>query len=152
MNVDFLTKEFVESYSYNDYSSDREFIKEIEVNGRQYDKHCVDTTSGVVGNVYKISDENYLLLVGTSRQSPDYVNPNPSDLVTDLYETASVNSFSSPSIMVVLDHYPRYVEFRDLAEWYISNHKRVEVKTAEEILSKLTSDQYHHGTSNTCCE
>ena len=152
MKFDFLTKEFVCSYSFNNATSYRDYVRTLTIDGRQYDKHCVDTASGIVGNVYKISDDNYLLLVGTSRQSPDYVNPNPSDLVTDLYESASINSFSSPSIMVVLDHYPRYVEFRDLAEWYISNHKRVEVKTAEEILSKLTSDQYNHGTSNTCCE
>ena len=129
MKFDFLTKEFVCSYSFNNATSYRDYVRTLTIDGRQYDKHCTDTISYIVGNLYKVEDEKYLLLVGMSRQAPEDLNPNFDAHI----ESASEKSFSSPTIMVFLDHKPDYDEFYGLTDWYVSNQAQIEVKTQEEL-------------------
>ena len=136
MKFDFLTKEFVCSYSFNNATSYRDYVRTLTIDGRQYDKHCTGTISYIVGNLYKIEDEKYLLLVGMSRQAPNDLNPNFDAHI----ESASEKSFSSPTIMVFLDHKPDYDEFYGLTDWYVSNQAQIEVKTQEELETRNSNN------------
>lgn len=149
MNLDFLTKELVRSFFYTNVRLDRDFTKEVELNGRLYTKYCQDTSTFLTGHLYKLNNGNdgsYLLLVGRQRQLPNDLNQDTSKLE----ELSSTNSFSHPSIMVELDHEISYDEFCALAEWYIGNQKRSELYTQQEIdkLAAINNGSIHQST---CC-
>lgn len=129
MNLDFLTKELVCSYSYSNSRLDRNFTKQIELNGRQYVKCCQDTFTVLMGQLYRLNDSSYLLLVGKCRQEPFDLDPD----IKEIEEMSSFNSFDHPVIMVEFDHEITNDEFYELAEWYISNQKRSELYTEQEI-------------------
>ncbi len=134
MNLDFLTKELVCSYSYSNSRLDRDFTKQIELNGRQYVKYCQDTFTVLTGQLYRLNDSSYLLLVGKCRQKPSDINPD----TNEIEEMSSFNSFDHPVIMVEIDHEITNDEFSELAEWYIDNQKRSEIYTQQELYKLST--------------
>ena len=76
MRYDFLTKNLVRTFDWNDLNQNRSIFGEVCINGRKYLKTGVATATTVVGNLYLVYDRSvkhnkYVLLVGIARQHPN---------------------------------------------------------------------------------
>ena len=75
MLYDFLTKNLVRTFDWDNLSKNRSITEEVCINGRKYIKTGVATSTTVVGNLYLVYDRSvkqnkYVLLVGIARQTP----------------------------------------------------------------------------------
>ena len=143
MTADFLQKELVRTFFYNNNSDDRSYEKKVIINGRTYYKECVATATTLVGNLYKVYDSSderfkYCLIVGMARQHPNDIKITREEGI----ENANINALTSPSITMEFDHQISWDEFRDLASWYISTFKVQAIKTTEEIILDGQNDEY----------
>jgi hypothetical protein len=143
MNTNFLHKEFIRSFFYDNKRTDREFEKEEIINGRTYYKLCVATVTTLVGNLYKVYDSSdkrfkYCLIVGMARQHPNDNHVTREEGI----EKASENALISPSIVMEFDHEISWPEFRDFAQLYIETIEPRAIKTREEIIEGQKDDEY----------
>lgn len=143
MTADFLQKELVRTFFYDNCHEDREFEKKVIINGRTYYKQCVATVTTLVGNLYKVYDSSdkrfkYCLIVGMARQ-----HPNDSKITREEgIENANINALISPSITMEFDHEIDWEDFRAFASWYIDTFKVQTMKTTEEIIADSQNDDY----------
>ena len=58
MRYDFLTKNLIRTFDWNDLGCDRSISEEVCINGRKYLKTGVATSTTVVGNLYLVYDRS----------------------------------------------------------------------------------------------
>ena len=134
MKYDFLTKTLVRSFDWNDMKEDRSICEQVCINGRDYIKMGVATSTTVVGNLYLVEDRSvkqnkYVLLVGIARQHPKELNVKRSEGV----ETANLKALNSPVMQIEFDHEITWDEFKELANWYVYWQTPKMLKTNEEL-------------------
>lgn len=134
MNKDFLRKECVKTFSFTTANKNRSQMTETVINGRKYLKMGDAQAVTVVGNMYKIFNNEtgkleYWLYAGMSKQ-------NPVDRKNDKeigYEEAQINALNNPfwTMKVTKEFGER--TFRYMMTSYINNLKLDYVLTNEEI-------------------
>ena len=134
MKYDFLTKTLVRSFDWNDMKEDRSMYEQVCINGRDYIKMGVATSTTVVGNLYLVEDQSvkqnkYVLLVGIARQHPCELNVRRSEGV----EIANIKALNSPVMQIEFDHEVTWDEFKELADWYVAWQTPKMLKTNEEL-------------------
>lgn len=134
MRYDFLTKNLIRTFDWNDLGYDRSISEEVFINGRKYLKMGVATSTTVVGNLYLVYDRSvkqnkYILLVGIARQHPNELQVKRNKGI----EIANLKSLDTPVIQIEFDHEISWDEFKKLAEWYVVNQTPKFIKTREEI-------------------
>ena len=134
MRYDFLTKDLVRTFDWNDLGYDRSISEEVCINGRKYIKTGVATATTVVGNLYLVYDQSvkqnkYVLLVGIARQHPNDLNVKREEGI----EFANLKSLDTPVMQIEFDHEVTWDEFKELAEWYVTNQTAKFLKTRKEI-------------------
>ena len=134
MRYDFLTKTLVRSFDWNDMKEDRSMYEQVCINGRDYIKMGVATSTTVVGNLYLVEDRSvkqnkYVLLVGIARQHPKELNVKRSEGV----EIANLKALNSPVMQIEFDHEITWDEFKELADWYVCWQTPKMLKTNEEL-------------------
>lgn len=134
MRYDFLTKNLIRTFDWNDLGCDRSISEEVCINGRKYLKTGVATSTTVVGNLYLVYDRSvkqnkYVLLVGIARQHPNELRVKRNEGI----EIANLKCLDTPVMQIELDHEISWDEFRELAEWYVVNQTPKFIKTKEEI-------------------
>ena len=134
MRYDFLTKTLVRSFDWNDMKEDRSICEQVCINGRDYIKMGVATSTTVVGNLYLVEDQSvkqnkYVLLVGIARQHPCELNVRRGEGV----EIANIKALNSPVMQIEFDHEVTWDEFKELADWYVAWQTPKMLKTAEEL-------------------
>ena len=137
MMYDFLTKTLVRSFDWNDMKEDRSICEQVCINGRDYIKMGVATSTTVVGNLYLVEDRSvkqnkYVLLVGIARQHPKELNVKRSEGV----EIANIKALNSPVMQIEFDHEITWDEFKELANWYVYWQTPKMLKTNEELKQK----------------
>ena len=134
MRYDFLTKTLVRSFDWNDMKEDRSMYEQVCINGRDYIKMGVATSTTVVGNLYLVEDRSvkqnkYVLLVGIARQHPKELNVKRSEGV----DFANHKALNSPVMQIEFDHEVTWDEFKELADWYVAWQTPKMLKTNEEL-------------------
>ena len=134
MRYDFLTKNLVRTFDWNDLNQNRSIFGEVCINGRKYLKTGVATATTVVGNLYLVEDRSvkqnkYVLLVGIARQHPKELNVKRSEGV----EFANLKALNSPVMQIEFDHEITWDEFKELANWYVYWQTPKMLKTNEEL-------------------
>ena len=134
MRYDFLTKTLVRSFDWNDMKEDRSMYEQVCINGRDYIKMGVATSTTVVGNLYLVEDQSvkqnkYVLLVGIARQHPCELNAKRSEGI----EIANLKALNSPVMQIEFDHEVTWDEFKELADWYVAWQTPKMLKTNEEL-------------------
>ena len=134
MRYDFLTKNLVRTFDWNDLGQNRSISEELCINGRKYLKTGVTTSTTVVGNLYLVYDQSvkhnkYVLLVGIARQHPDDLQVKRSEGI----EIANLKSLDTPVMQIEFDHEVTWDEFKELAEWYVAYQQPRFIQTSEEI-------------------
>ena len=134
MRYDFLTKNLVRTFDWNDLNQNRSILGEVCINGRKYLKTGVTTATTVVGNLYLVEDRSvkqnkYVLLVGIARQHPKELNVKRSEGV----EFANLKALNSPVMQIEFDHEVTWDEFKELADWYVAWQTPKMLKTNEEL-------------------
>ena len=134
MRYDFLTKNLVRTFDWNDLGQNRSISEEVCINGRKYLKTGVTTSTTVVGNLYLVYDQSvkrnkYILLVGIARQHPNDLRIKRNEGV----EIANLKSLDTPTMQIEFDHEVTWDEVKKLAEWYVDYQTPKFLKTSEEI-------------------
>ena len=134
MRYDFLTKNLVRTFDWNDLGKNRSISEEVCINGRKYLKTGVATATTVVGNLYLVYDRSvkhnkYVLLVGIARQHPNDLHIKRNEGI----EIANLKSLDTPVMQIEFDHEVTWDEFKQLAEWYVEYQTPRFLKTSEEI-------------------
>lgn len=134
MRYDFLTKNLVRTFDWNDLGQNRSISEEVCINGRKYLKTGVTTSTTVVGNLYLVEDQSvkqnkYVLLVGIARQHPCELNVKRSEGI----EIANLKALNSPVMQIEFDHEVTWDEFEELANWYVAWQTPKMLKTNEEL-------------------
>ena len=134
MGYDFLTKNLVRTFDWNNLGQNRSISEEVCINGRKYLKTGVITSTTVVGNLYLVYDQSvkhnkYVLLVGIARQHPDDLQVKRSEGI----EIANLKSLDTPVMQIEFDHEVTWDEFKELAEWYVVYQQPRFIQTSEEI-------------------
>ena len=134
MRYDFLTKTLVRSFDWNDMKEDRSICEQVCINGRDYIKMGVATSTTVVGNLYLVEDQSvkqnkYVLLVGIARQHPCELNAKRSEGI----EIANLKALNSPVMQIEFDREFKWDEFEELANWYVAWQTPKMLKTNEEL-------------------
>ena len=134
MRYDFLTKNLVRTFDWNDLNQNRSIFGEVCINGRKYLKTGVATATTVVGNLYLVYDRSvkrnkYVLLVGIARQHPNDLHIKRNEGI----EIANLKSLDTPGMQIEFDHEVTWDEFKELAEWYVEYQTPRFLKTNEEI-------------------
>lgn len=132
--MDFLTKEWVRTFSYTTINKNREGFKEVVINGRKWFKHGLYQSVTLVGILYRVYDPSVksfkmVLHVGTAVQ-------HPSDIVISrplAYETAETNALMNPQwTMEVGENFDKYSWYA-MAEAYVNAMDLKFIKTAKEL-------------------
>ena len=105
--LDFLRKEVVESYSFNNVGMNRNFEKKVLVNGHTSVMTCAAPIAVMEGVLYKVYDHSvksfkYVLHVGIGEQD---VHETLQTNVEELREMAVENMLISPVITMTFDSY-----------------------------------------------
>ena len=134
MRYDFLTKNLVRTFDWNDLYQNRSISEEVCINGRKYLKTGVTTSTTIVGNLYLVYDQSvkhnkYVLLVGIARQHPDDLQVKRNEGI----EIANLKSLDTPVMQIEFDHEVTWDEFKELAEWYVVYQQPRFIQTSEEI-------------------
>ena len=134
MRYDFLNKNLVRTFNWDDLCQNRSISEEVFINGRKYLKTGVTTSTTVVGNLYLVYDQSvkrnkYVLLVGIARQHPDDLQVKRSEGI----EIANLKSLDTPVMQIEFDHEVTWDEFKELAEWYVVYQQPRFIQTSEEI-------------------
>jgi len=129
-----LTKEILDTYTFTTSNSDREGIKSVKYNGREYAKFGTFQAVTLVGDLCRVYDygvkrSKKVLFVGVARQ-------HPRDRKIDkeyAYEVAHTNAMLNPCMVIeVGDNFTRF-NFRQFAKNYIDTLELEFVKTNQEI-------------------
>ena len=134
MRYDFLNKNLVRTFNWDDLCQNRSISEEVFINGRKYLKTGVTTATTIVGNLYLVYDQSvkhnkYVLLVGIARQHPDDLQVKRSEGI----EIANLKSLDTPVMQIEFDHEVTWDEFKELAEWYVVYQQPRFIQTSEEI-------------------
>ena len=134
MRYDFLNKNLVRTFNWDDLCQNRSISEEVFINGRKYLKTGVATATTVIGNLYLVYDRSvkhnkYVLLVGIARQHPDDLQVKRSEGI----EIANLKSLDTPVMQIEFDHEVTWDEFKELAEWYVVYQQPRFIQTSEEI-------------------
>ena len=134
MRYDFLNKNLVRTFNWDDLCQNRSISEEVFINGREYLKTGVATATTIVGNLYLVYDQSvkhnkYVLLVGIARQHPDDLQVKRSEGI----EIANIKSLDTPVMQIEFDHEVTWDEFKELAEWYVAYQQPRFIQTSEEI-------------------
>ncbi len=134
MRYDFLNKNLVRTFNWDDLCQNRSISEEVFINGRKYLKTGVATATTIVGNLYLVYDQSvkhnkYVLLVGIARQHPDDLQVKRSEGI----EIANLKSLDTPVMQIEFDHEVIWDEFKELAEWYVAYQQPRFIQTSEEI-------------------
>lgn len=134
MRYDFLNKNLVRTFNWDDLCQNRSISEEVFINGREYLKTGVATATTIVGNLYLVYDQSvkhnkYVLLVGIARQHPDDLQVKRSEGI----EIANLKSLDTPVMQIEFDHEVTWDEFKELAEWYVAYQQPRFIQTSEEI-------------------
>lgn len=135
--IDWLTKELINEWYWNNIDEDRSCIKSERINGRLYDKYGVDCATTAVGFEYKVFDPSinkykYAILIGFARQ-------NPGDTVLNKktgYEIASENALINPSIMLVEDNEATEDFIYSIIDAYVLSLPIKFIKTKSELIKE----------------
>ena len=133
-NYNFLDKELVKTMSYSNVTEDRMTFKRVVFKGREYFKFGTLQVVTIVGNVYKIFNEDsgqydYLLVCGLSKQHPNDRNIDKNIAL----EIANDYSLNDPfMVMKVNKQFGRYT-FRDMMKNYVNDMDLEFIKTTAEI-------------------
>ena len=136
-NLDFSTKELVDSFAYSTANFNRERVKTFRHHGRWYSKYGTEQVVTAVGNIFKVKNTSTgkhvkVLMVGISKQST-YERVNDRRIGESV---AAERSFMDPQIvMIVPDEYD-YGFFRSLMSNYIDYMRLQFMKTNDEIKMK----------------
>ena len=134
MRYDFLTKNLIRTFDWNNLGQNRSTLEEVCINGRKYVKTGVTTATTVVGNLYVVYDQSvkrnkYVLLVGIARQHPNDLQVKRNEGI----EIANLKSLDTPVMQIEFDHEVTWDEFEELVEWYVKYQTPRYLKTADEI-------------------
>ena len=134
MRYDFLNKNLVRTFNWDDLCQNRSISEEVFINGREYLKTGVATATTIVGNLYLVYDQSvkhnkYVLLVGIARQHPNDLQVKRNEGI----EIANLKSLDTPVMQIEFDHEVTWEEFVELAEWYVEHQTPRFLKTSEEI-------------------
>ena len=146
--MDFLRKDFVDSYFYTDFNKNREYSKEVVINGRKHLKFGTYTATTIVANIYKVYDPSvesykYVALFGISRQHPCDVKVTKEEGI----ELANIAAHSKPFMTCQFEEKPNYHTFKYMADIYLHSMPKQFIKTKQEIIAngdeeKLLWKQY----------
>lgn len=147
MRYDFLTKNLVRTFDWNDLGQNRSISEEVCINGRNYLKMGVTTATTVVGNLYLVYDQSvkrnkYVLLVGIARQHPNDLQVKRNEGI----EIANLKSLDTPVMQIEFDHEVTWDEFEELAEWYVEYQTPRFLKTSEEIKQSRKNNNLNYST------
>ena len=147
MRYDFLTKNLVRTFDWNDLNQNRSIFGEVCINGRKYLKTGVATATTVVGNLYLVYDRSvkhnkYVLLVGIARQHPNDLHIKRNEGI----EIANLKSLDTPVMQIEFDHEVTWDEFEELAEWYVEHQTPRFLKTSEEIKQSRKNNNLNYST------
>lgn len=134
MKYDFLTKELIRTFNWDNLGQNRSIAKEVCINGRKYYKTGIATSTTIVGNLYLVYDQSvkhkkYVLLVGIARQHPNDLQVKRNEGI----EIANLKSLDTPVMQIEFDHEISWYEFKELAEWYAEHQEQKFLRTNEEI-------------------
>lgn len=96
MQKDFLRKDLLYTYYFNNVDSDRSCTKHEVVNGRNVTVHGTDCATAIIGLLYRVYDpsvESYLIVlhIGVARQGNAYLDVTEEQLYEKAYERALIN-------------------------------------------------------------
>ena len=145
MRYDFLTKNLVRTFDWDNLGRDYSISEEVCINGRKYLKTGVTTATTVVGNLYLVYDQSvkhnkYVLLVGIARQHPNDLRIKRNEGI----EIANLKSLDTPVMQIEFDHEITWYEFKELAEWYVEYQTPRFLKTREEIKQSLKNKNLNY--------
>ena len=147
MRYDFLTKNLVRTFDWNNLGQNRSISEEVCINGRKYLKTGVTTSTTVVGNLYLVYDQSvkrnkYVLLVGIARQHPNDLQVKRNEGI----EIANLKSLDTPVMQIEFDHEVTWDEFEQLAEWYVEYQTPRFLKTSDEIKQSHKNNNLNYST------
>lgn len=135
--IDWLSKELVSVYSYDNIDEDRKCTKSVRINGRLYDKHGEDCATTAIALVYKVFDPSinhnkYAVVIGVARQNP-YDNVINKEIGQEI---AMENALMNP---VLQTEFPEKVNeniIYCLMRSYVIGLPVQQIKTHQEILAE----------------
>ena len=152
MRYDFLNKNLVRTFDWNDLSQNRSISEEVCINGRKYLKTGVTTATTVVGNLYLVYDQSvkrnkYVLLVGIARQHPNDLQVKRNEGI----EIANLKSLDTPVMQIEFDHEITWEEFKELVEWYVEYQNVKLLRTSKEI-KQMHKNKKENGSKLYCTD
>lgn len=151
MNIDFLHKEFIKSFTVNnsswwypnskkgtEYLQEGQMTTDLIVDGRTYTKHgkfCVQT---ICADLYKGPHKEtgktlFVVLFGMGKQNPVDTNHDPEKGV----EAAAYNAKVNPFMTIEFDHFPNFGEINEYIDLYFKRNGQKYVMTKEELDKKI---------------
>ena len=132
--LDFLRKDVVKSYSFNNVGMNRNFEKKVLVNGHTAVIKCVAPIAVMEGVLYKVYDHSvksfkYVLHVGIGEQD---VHENVQANVEELKEMAIDSMLISPVITMTFDDDNDF-NFSEICTNYMSSRKPKAMMSLEEV-------------------
>lgn len=136
-NLDFSTKELIDSFAYSTAKFNRERVRTFRHKGRWYTKYGTEQIVTAVGNIFKVKNTETnksvnVLMVGISKQST-YERVHDKRLAES---TAAERSLTDPQIVMIIPDNYDYKFFRNLMSNYVDYMHLQLMKTNDEIKSK----------------
>lgn len=132
--MDFSKKELVGIYYYTNVDENREGVKSVSINGREYLKFGTVVATTAVALQYKVFNPSvehseYITLIGVARQ-------NPGDVILNKelgYEMAMENAMINPVMNVKYSRKNDETSIVKLMETYVAGLPESFIKTRQEI-------------------
>ena len=143
--LDFLRKDVVKSYSFNNVGMNRNFEKKVLVNGHTAVMTCAAPIAVMEGVLYKVYDHSvksfkYVLHVGIGEQD---VHENVQANVEELKELAIESMLISPVITMTFDNInPNEFSFDELCINYLKFRKSKAMMSREEVHGEDKQTRY----------
>ena len=132
--MDFVQKELVGIYYYTNIDENRDGVKSVRINGREYLKFGTVVATTAVALQYKVFNPSvkhseYITLIGVARQ-------NPGDITLDKelgYEMAIENALINPVMNVKYSNEKDENTINNLMKAYVAGLPESFIKTRKEI-------------------
>lgn len=138
--IDYLHKELIATFDYDDVHDAREYEEERVVNGREVVFKGQSCAKAVVGLLYRIpgsSVNNFksdgVLHVGAATQDPSDIYRSDEELKEKLYEEATVNALMDPILTVNTGQLEIDMTWEKVEKFVFDSIKVPMLMTSEEI-------------------
>lgn len=132
--MDFVQKELVGIYYYTNVDEDRDGVKSVSINGREYLKFGTVVATTAVSLQYKVFNPSvkhseYITLIGVARQNPGDITLNK-----ELgYEMAMENALINPVMTAKYTRKNDEKAINNLMKAYVAGLSESFIKTRQEI-------------------